>query len=125
MENTTLYGRLGSTDGIRALVDEIVEAHMNNPVIQARFLPYREKSEELAAVKQHLCNFLEAGSGGPAEYTGRSMPDAHRGMNVSEAEYMAAIDDILLVLQRNGLDDATRNEVLAVAWSLKGEILHV
>jgi truncated hemoglobin YjbI len=37
------------------------------------------------AIRKHLCAFLEAGSGGTAQYTGRSMRDAHRGMNISEA----------------------------------------
>jgi hemoglobin len=53
------------------------------------------------------------------------MRDAHRGMNINAAEYMAAIDDILEALQARGADQATQSEVLAIAYSLKGEILHV
>ena len=34
----SLYERLGKYEGIVAIVDDIVEAHMKNPVIQARFL---------------------------------------------------------------------------------------
>ncbi len=125
MEAQSLYLRLGSTPGIRALVDDIVAAHMENPTIRARFRPYLDTPEKLAVTKQHLCTFLEAGSGGPAGYGGRSMPDAHRGMNISEAEYMAAIDDILGVLGKHGIDPATQKDVLAIAYSLKGEIMHV
>lgn len=121
----SLYQRLGGTAGIRSLVDDIIEAHTNNPVIKARFLPYLSDPEHLGVLKGHLCAFLEAGGGGPAEYRGRSMPDAHRGMNISEAEYVAAVDDILAVLERNGIDDETRRDVLAITYSLKGEIMHV
>ena len=53
------------------------------------------------------------------------MRDAHRGMNVDETEFVAALDDILGVLQQHGIDERTRNEVLAIAYSLKGEIVHV
>jgi len=122
---TSLYERLGGADGIASLVDDIVEAHMQNPVIQPRFLPYRADPGRLAEVKKHLRGFLGAGSGGPDAYSGRSMPDAHRGMNINEAEYMAALDDILQTLDKHGVDEATRNEVLGIAYSLKGEIMRV
>lgn len=121
---STLYEKLGGAGTIAKMVDEIVEAHLNNPVINARFLPYLEQPEHVAVVKQHLCEFLGAGSGGPEQYTGRSMADSHRGMNISEAEYMAAMDDILMVLGNNGIDEEARKDVLAISYSLKGEIMH-
>ncbi|MDE3156440.1 MAG: group 1 truncated hemoglobin [Acidobacteriota bacterium] len=125
MEGTTLFERLGGSPGIAALVDDIIGAHMQNPVIGPRFQPYLDKPETLAVAKQHLCTFIAAGSGGPQEYAGRSMRDAHRGMNISEAEYMAAMDDILSVLARRGVDQLSRQEVLAITYSLKQDILHV
>ncbi len=122
---TSMYQRLGGAAGIAALVDDIVAAHMANPVIQARFLPYTEQPERLAAVKKHLRDFLGMGSGGPEQYDGKGMLGAHRGMNISAEEYMAATDDILATLASHGVDEATRNQVLAIAYSLKGEILRV
>src|SRR5690606_16026500 len=95
MKSTTLFERLGGSAGISAVVEDIVALHMENPAIRARFRPYLERPEKLAATKQHLGAFLESGSGGTARYTGRSMLETHRGMNISEAEYMAALDDIL------------------------------
>jgi len=125
MEQTSLYERLGAASGIAKLVDAIVAAHMHNPVIKARFLPYQSQPERMAQVKQHTVRFLASGSGGPEKYEGRSMPDAHRGMNISEAEFMAATDDILSVLERHGIDEQSRKDVLAIAYSLKGHIIHV
>jgi len=121
----SLYERLGEADGISALVDDIVEAHMENPIVQARFQPYRDDAEDLERLKSHLCDFLAEGVGGPEDYTGRSMPEAHRGMNISRAEYMAVIDDILETLEEHGIDASTRNEILVIAYSLKDEIIHV
>ena len=122
---SSLYERLGGPDGIATIVDDIIEAHMDNPTISARFLPYRERPEELNQAKAHLCEFIAMGSGGPEEYTGRGMAEAHRGMNINEAEYMAAVDDILTVLDQHRVDEQTRKDVLAIAYSLKGEIMHV
>lgn len=125
MEARSLFERLGGSAGIRSLVDDIVKAHMANPSIKARFLPFLETPDRIALIKKHTCDFLEMGSGGPAKYSGRSMRDAHRGMNVSEAEYMAAVDDILGVLRDHSIDEHTQKDVLGIAYSLKGEILHV
>lgn len=125
MSNVSLFERLGGTAGIEKLVDDIVALHLKNPVINARFLPYLEMPERVAEVKKHTVAFFTAGSGGPAAYKGRSMRDAHKGMNVSESEYMAAVDDILAALDSNGRDEQTKKDVLAIAYSLKGEILHV
>ncbi len=123
--SASLYERLGQSEGIASIVDDIVAAHMRNAAIKARFLPYAEDPERLAAVKSRLCSFLEAGSGGPAEYDGRTMAEAHRGMNIDEAEYVAAVDDILAVLDKHAVDEQTRKDVLAIAYSLKSEIVRV
>lgn len=125
MSSVSLFDRLGGSSGINALVEDIVALHMENPIIRPRFRPYLETPEKLAITKKHLCAFLEAGSGGAAQYTGRDMREAHRGMNINEAEYVAAIDDILAALQKNGIDEQTQKDVLAIAYSLKGQILHL
>jgi len=127
MENTaatSLFQRLGGTEGISALVDDIVDQHMNNPAVSARFLPYKEKPELLAQVKKHTVDFFSMGSGGPAVYAGRDMESTHRGMNISEAEYMHVVDDIMVVCDKHGIDAQSKNDVLAIAWSLKEQIMH-
>ncbi len=63
---TTLFERLGGTKGISMIVDDAVEAHMNNPAVNARFLPLKEQPERLAIIKQHTIEFFSAGSGGPS-----------------------------------------------------------
>lgn len=120
----TLYERLGGAEGIAKIVDDVVEAHLNNPTVKARFLPYLDKPERVTEIKKHLRDFLGAGSGGPETYTGRSMLEAHRGMNISETEYMAVMDDILGVLEKHGIDESARKDVLAITFGLKGEIIH-
>ncbi|HEX5026382.1 MAG TPA: group 1 truncated hemoglobin [Agriterribacter sp.] len=121
--NNNLFERLGGTSGISSIVDDVVAAHMNNPAISARFLPYKDEPDRLARIKKHTVDFFCAGSGGPLAYTGRDMPATHRGMNISPAEYMYVVDDILLVMDKHKLDEASKKEVLAILWSLKGMII--
>lgn len=120
----TLYDKLGGSKGIKNLIEDIVEAHMRNPVIKARFLPYRDDSDNLKQIKKHLCDFLGAGCGGPELYGGRDMPTAHRGMNIRAEEYMAAVDDILKTMEEHNIDAGTRKEILFTLYSLKEQVMH-
>ena len=53
------------------------------------------------------------------------MLTTHRGMNISATEYLAVVDDIMDALDSNGVGDQEKQEVLMIAYSLKGEIMHV
>jgi hemoglobin len=119
----TLFERLGGTEGITMIVDDAVETHMNNPAVSARFLPYKEQPEHLAIVKQHTVDFFSAGSGGPAIYSGRDMTTTHKGMNISPGEYMNVVDDIFVALDKHGINDETKKDVLSILWSLKTMII--
>jgi len=74
-------------------------------------------------VKKHTVQFFIMGSGGPKNYEGRDLPTTHGGMNISPAEYMAVVDDILMVCSNRNIDEKSKNEVLAILWSLKGMII--
>ncbi|WP_019669751.1 group I truncated hemoglobin [Eudoraea adriatica] len=120
---TTLYERLGGSDGISRIVDDAIEEHMNNPAVNARFLPLKEEPERLKVIKQHTIEFFSSGSGGPPEYNGQDMETAHKGMNISHDEYMHVIDDVLAALDKNDINDEAKKDVLYILWSLKGMIL--
>jgi hemoglobin len=125
MQPASLYERLGTIDCIKDLVDDILEAHMNNPVINARFLSYKNQPEKMKHTKELLVQFLCAGSGGSQLYTGRDMLATHRGMNISAAEYMAVLDDILNVLEKHHIDQETQKDILFIGYSLKNQIIGV
>jgi hemoglobin len=122
-QTATLYERLGGEEGIITIVDDVVDAHMNNPEVSARFLPYKERPEYLDQVKKHTVNFFCAGSGGPQEYTGRDMTTTHTGMNINATEYMHVIDDAMGVLDKHGIDEQTKKDVLMIFYSLKEQII--
>lgn len=118
-----LFERLGGRSGISRLVENTVQAHMENPSINARFLPYLKDPERLATIKQHTVDFFIAGSDGPATYSGRDMVSTHTGMNISPAEYMHAMDDIFSAMDKESIDEDTKKDVLAILWSLKDMII--
>lgn len=117
---TTLYERLGGADGIARLVDDAVDAHLNNPKVKTRF----ENTQDIEHAKKMSREFFCAGAGGPETYTGRDMLTTHKGMNISEEEYVAVMDDILGAMKKNKLGADEQKDVLAILYSLKGDIIH-
>lgn len=122
---TTLYNRLGEVKGITKLVDDIVDYHMNNPVIKSRYLPLKESPEHFAMIRQHTIHFFCAGAGGPQTYGGKGMVGAHKGMNVSEQEFIAVIDDVMEAMGKNNYGETEKKDVLAILYSLKPEVIRL
>lgn len=117
----SLYEGLGGASGIHDIVENAVAAHLENPVIGPRFRAVADLEHAEAMARA----FFAAGAGGPDPYTGKDMVAAHRGMNISEQEYLAVMDDIMAAAGKQGLDDATVREVLAILYSLKDDIIRV
>lgn len=117
----TLYQRLGEAEGIARIVEDVMANHLANPLVKTRF----ENIKDLERTKRMAREFFGAGSGGPNPYTGKDMLAAHQGMNISEQEYLAAMDDILGAMDKNQCDGATKNDVIAILYSLKGHIIRV
>lgn len=115
---TTLYERLGGSDGITAIAEDLVDLHLDNPAISARFA-----DSDPDKLKRAAADFFITGSGGPAVYQGKDMLTAHRGMNISPAEFLAVLDDALLALDRHDVGQREREEVLSVFYGMKPDIV--
>jgi hemoglobin len=117
--NASLYDRLGGAERIAAIVDDFVDRHAVNPLIAPRF-----RGKDLPKAKALGTQFFCMGAGGPQRYEGRDMRSAHAGMNISEQELVAAIDDIVAALRAQGVGPAEVGEVVGLLYSLKDEVLH-
>jgi hemoglobin len=116
----SLYARLGGFKGISAIAGAAVDHHLRNPEVATRF-----RNLDVPKAKKLATQFFCAGSGGPEAYEGRDMRTTHLGMNINEREYMAVMDDILRAVDEHKVGPRERAEVVAILYSLKGEILRV
>ncbi len=105
-----LYQRLGGDQGIARLVDDVIAAHLANPLVATRFAQIKNMTHTRQSVRE----FFTAGLGSPPTYTGKGMLGAHKGDNVSEQEFQAAINDIDGAMNKNGIDEGSKNDILAI-----------
>lgn len=116
----TLFERIGGRAGLEKIVPDVVQLHMENPVCGERF---RAAKKPLAELTRLAIEFFATGLSGLATYDGLSMPDAHAGMGITDAEYVAVLDDILAALQRHNVGQQEQAELLYIAYTMKSEIL--
>jgi hemoglobin len=118
-DNDTLYARLGGRPGIEAIVADIWNNHISNPLIKQRYA-----NSDPAEVKRLVTEMCCAGFGGPESYTGRDMLAAHKGMNINDTEFVAVCDDVLDALGKNDVGQREKDEILCILYSLKNEIVY-
>ncbi len=58
---TTLYQRLGGAEGMARLVDDVVAAHLSNPIVKTRF----ENVKDLDHLKKMACEFFALAQAAP------------------------------------------------------------
>jgi len=118
--SNSLFERLGGEEGIRKISSDVVDLHRKNPTISARF-----SKSDLPTLKNTVSEFFITGSGGPEVYKGKDMLSAHKHMNISDNEYMAAVDDVMTALTNNGIGDREKGEVLHIFYTLRPDIVGV
>ena len=116
----SLYERLGGTEGITNIANDVIDNHLANQAIAKRF-----ENSDPAKLKNAAATFFIAGTGGPDVYKGKDMLAAHKGMNISNTEFMAVLDDTLDALAKNNIGQREQEEVLFVLYSMRSQIMFV
>ena len=77
-------------------------------------------SERLA---KHVADFTAAGTGGPQEYTGRTMPGSHANLKRTDADFLSAGGDIVTAMKSMGYGENEINEFVCILVSLKDQVV--
>lgn len=113
-----LYFRLGEYDGIHGITTEIVRLHNINPDF-VRFMGDID-GEKLA---KDVADFVSTGTGGPKVYTGRDMPSAHAHLELSNADFLSAGNDVMAAMQNKGYGEAEIQEMICILVSMKDLVI--
>jgi hemoglobin len=114
----SLYQRLGGVEAIKVVIDDFVANVAGDKRINGRFA-----NTNIANLKQRLVEQVCQGSGGPCEYKGKDMVSAHKGMNISEAEFGALVEDLVKALDKNKVPAKEKGELLGILGPMKPAIV--
>jgi hemoglobin len=120
MSHHTLYERLGGGTAITAVVDDFVARCAADDRINPKFA-----RTDIPRLKTMLVEQISAATGGKVQYTGRSMSETHRGMQVTAGEFDALVEDLVATLNHFGVPDKTQAQLLEILGPLRAEIVEV
>jgi hemoglobin len=116
----SLFERLGGKPALEAVVTDFMKNVAGDDRINAPFA-----ISDLDQLHQHLVQFFCVATGGPCQYGGRSMREAHRGMGITGAQFDALAEDLVKTLDTFHVPDAEKGELIGAVVPLKKEIVEV
>ena len=120
----SLYDRLGGVYSIATVVDDLIDRVMADPRLNAN--PAVDEAHHKvppAGFKYLATEMVCWASGGPQKYTGRSMADSHRHLNITPQEWDAFMDDFQQTLDKFKVPAAEQAELRAIVQSTYSDIV--
>lgn len=115
----SLYRNLGGDAGVAAFVEDAIVRWVENPKISHLFADV-----DLVNLHVQLVAQICFESGGPCEYKGRTMEEAHRGMDIDEGQFNALVEDLIDAMEARQVPIAAQNRLLAQLAPMRHQITH-
>lgn len=119
----SLYDRLGGTYGIAAVIDDFTGRLISNEVVGMNVGIQKTDPMRLAGLKFQLTALMIQLTGGPYEYHGQDMKEAHKDTMVTEAQWDAGAAELKATLDAFEVPEAEQAELFALVTSVKGDIV--
>jgi hemoglobin len=105
----SLYDSLGQQAGITTAVDQFYVRVLGDPALTHYF-----DGADVDKVKQHQAALLSTVTGGPEQYTGRSMELSHRRLGITDDAFDKVVGHLGATLDDLGVEPEVRDQVAAV-----------
>jgi hemoglobin len=117
-QSPSLYERMGGGPVVERVVDEVIDRSALDPRTGRSF-----KDVKIARVKEKLREQLCALAGGPCKYTGDPMPEVHKGLKNTDAEFATMVQFLRDALAHAGVGEREKNELLRLLAPMKRDIV--
>lgn len=125
-DNLTLYERLGGVYSIAVVVDDFIDRIMADPRLNAN--PRVDEAHHRVSsqgFKYLVTEMVCWATGGPQQYSGRSMRDSHHHLLITDQEWQAFMDDFRQTLERFHIPEQEQAELKAIVESTRADIVGV
>ena len=112
------FERIGGAATVRLAVDELYKLILADPELEGYF-----QGVNMPKLKVHMVDLLTTVLGGPGQYTGRELADAHRGLEITEEHYRKVGDYLIGLLERIGAPDDVVESVGATLTAVSDQII--
>ena len=116
----SLYDRLGGLDAIKAAVDSWVVRVAGDDRINRKF-----ERTDIPRLKKEVADQLCEATGGPCNYTGRSMRVTHAGMKTTAGEFDVVMQHLGATLDELHIPKPDQDELVELLRPMRDDIVEV
>lgn len=117
-DSRTLYEQLGGKPGIDRLVERFIREIAADPEISHHF-----RGTDVHRFRDMLAEQVCAISDGPCVYTGGSMLEVHRNLQITQRDFNALVEDLIRAMDSLQLPTPTQNRLLAKLAPMRSDIV--
>ncbi len=112
--------RLGGKEGVDAIADIFSKNLIADPRVSKLF---KKSKDGLAHFKQMMGDQICQLAGGPCQYSGKDMKEAHHGLGITDAQFDAVVEDLKLALDEKGVSEQDKSELFAALAPMRTDIV--
>ena len=114
----SLYRGLGELPGITRIVEGMLLNAARNPRITHHYADV-----DIERLRDKLIEQICVEAGGPCVYTGDSMEESHKGLNIDRGDFNALVEDLIDAMAAEGVAVPVQNRLLARLAAMRGQII--
>ena len=118
-KTVSIYEKIGGEAAVDAAVDIFYKKVLSDDRISHFF-----DSVDMPGQIQKQKSFLTMVFGGPNEYTGKDMREAHKHMNLTEEHFGAVAENLVGTLEELNVPKEIIDEIVGIALSVKDDVLN-
>ncbi len=120
----SLYDRLGGLAPVSVVVSDFIDALVPDAVLNANpAIDAARKRVPAPYLKYHVTALVCQATGGPCQYQGRTMKEAHAHLNITEREWNRMVTIFKEILAKHNVPAKETEELLAIVSSTKADIV--
>jgi len=125
MTEQSLYERIGGVNAISMVVDRFSDQIVKNPKLNVNPAPkIWNESGQLPGLKFMRTLWLCQVAGGPFEYTGKQLGEAHKDLHIRAEEFDEVGAEIANALDHFNVPEREKQEVLAAIVAQKADVIN-
>lgn len=123
-EEPSLYERLGGLAPISVVVSDFIDVLVPDPMLNENpAIDAARQRVPAPYLKYHVTAMVCQVTGGPCEYHGRGMEEAHAHLNITEDEWDRMVTLFKQVLAEHEVPERETGELLEIIGTTKADIV--
>lgn len=119
ISEVSLYERIGGEPAVNAAVDRFYERVLADPELKNFF-----NGVSMSRLKAHQFAFLSQALGGPKQYSGTSMRDAHSRLPIEQRHFDSVAVHLIETLRELSVPEEIIGKIGAALTPLSGQIVN-